>query len=79
MLCEHAEREEAQSLRQNLIQIVEEISCNMPRLCVTLAGGRNHPTITHCELNSTLGLSTEKFTSRQVQALHSVRSIGFLA
>ena len=73
IFCEHAERAEAQSLRQNLIKIVEEISCDMPRLCVTLAGGDDHP-ITHCELNSTLAFSMEQFTSRREQALHSVRS-----
>ena len=77
MLCERAEREEAQSLGRNLIQIVEEISCNMPRLCVTLAGGGDHP-ITHRELNSTLTLSNEQLASRWEQALHSVCSIGFL-
>jgi len=74
ILCEHAEQAEAQSLRQKLIQIVEEISCNMPQLCVTLGGGDDRP-ITHCELNSTLRLSSEQFTSGREQALHSVRSI----
>src|SRR5712691_2154059 len=74
ILCEHAEQAEAQSLRQKLIQIVEEISCNMPQLCVTLGGGDDRP-ITHCELNSTLRLSSEQFTSGREQVLHSVRSI----
>jgi len=73
ILCEHAEQAEAQSLHQNLIQIVEEISCNMPQLCATLAGRDDHP-ITHCELNYTLGLSSKQFTSRQEQVLHSVHS-----
>ena len=73
ILCERAEQAEAQSLHQNLIQIVKEISCNMPQLCATLAGGDDHP-ITHCELNYILGLSSEQFTSRREQALHSVHS-----
>jgi len=34
-LCKDAERTEAQSLHRDLIQIVEEISCDMPSLCVT--------------------------------------------
>jgi len=72
-LCKDAERTEAQSLHRDLIQIVEEISRDMPSLCVTLAGGSDYP-ITHHELNTTLALSTEQFTSRQKQAFDSVRS-----
>jgi hypothetical protein len=74
-LCENAERTEAQRLHQNLIQIVEEISRDMPQLCITLAtsSGSDYP-ITHCELNATLKLSNEQFTSRRKQALDSVRS-----
>ena len=73
ILCEHAEQTEAQSLRRNLIQIVEEISRDMPQRCITLAGGSNYP-ITHHELNTTLGLSNEQFNGRQKQGLDLVCS-----
>jgi len=73
ILCERAERIDAQILRQNLIQIVEEISSDMPQLCVTLAGGSDCP-VTHREVNITQGLSNEQFHSRRVEALDSVCS-----
>ena len=73
ILCNHAEQTEAQSLRQNLTQIIEEISRDMPQLCVALAGGSDYP-VTHSELNYTMALSAESFTSRREQAISSVRS-----
>ena len=73
ILCERAERIDAQILHQNLIQIVEEILSDMPQLCVTLAGGSNCP-VTHREVNITQGLSNERFHSRWVEALDSVRT-----
>ena len=73
ILCERAERTEAQRLHQNLIQIVEDISRNMPQLCVTLAGGSDCP-VTHRELNITLAHSNERFNSQQKEVLDSVRS-----
>lgn len=77
-LCGCAERIEAQKLRQDLIQIVEEILRDMPQLCVSLAlaGGSDCP-ITHREVNSALGLSNERFDSRWEEALNSVRSTLF--
>src|SRR6266850_221508 len=60
-------------LRDHCEKSLQEISRDMPSLCVTLAGGSDYP-ITHHELNTTLALSTEQFTSRQKQAFDSVRS-----
>ena len=74
ILCEQAEQTEAQSLRQNLTQIVEEISREMPQLCVRLAGGSDYP-VTHSELNNTIAISNDQFTSRREHALYSVRGL----
>jgi len=73
ILCEHAEWVEVQRLCQNLIQIVKEILCNMPQLCIILAGGSDCP-VTHCKVNITQGLSNEQFHSRQKETLDSVCS-----
>ena len=71
ILCERTELTEAQKLHQNLIQIVKDISCDMPQLCVVLAGGSDHP-VTHHELNIILRSSSEKFDHLWVEALDSV-------
>jgi len=73
ILCERAERTEVQRLRENLIQIVEEISCDMPQLCIREAGGSDNP-VTHHEVNITQRLSNQQFSSRRRDILDSVRS-----
>jgi len=73
ILCKCVERVEVQRLHQNLIQIVKEISCDMPQLCIILAGGSNCP-VTHCEVNITQGLSNKQFHSRRKETLDSIRS-----
>ena len=73
ILCECTELTEAQKLHQNLIQIVKDISCDMPQLCVVLAGGSDYPVIHH-KLNIVLRSSSEKFDHLWVEALDSVRT-----
>jgi hypothetical protein len=72
-LCERSELQVAQTLRQNLTQVVEEILCEMPRLCVAHAGGDDLP-ITHRDLNATLAVSSQRFTSLREQATDLVRA-----